>query len=457
MEVATHRFPDKKENLRQFHRNLFVMVLPIALQNFMSAAVSASDAIMLGFLEQEALSAVSLAGQVTFVLNLLITVVVQGTTVLAAQYWGKGEKRTVEQILGIALRYMLLIAMVFFVVALFFPEHLMKVFTDDRALIVKGASYLRIAGFSYIPLGISQIYLCIMKNSGKTAKSTVIGSSSMILNVAFNMIFIFGAFGIPCMGIRGAAIATVLATMIQMLWTFWESVRKDSIHIRASYFFRTDKYIRRDFNRYALPIVGNYFFWGGGVTMYSVIIGHLGADAVAANAVANIARNLLVCVTKGIGTAGGILVGNELGKDEIETAKGYAKQSVILAAVLGVCSGVLLLLIRPLIVSIAGLTPQACGYLSGMLLINCYFVIAGSVNNMVIGGIFCAGGQSKFGCICDMIVLWMVIIPLAVVSAFYLKLPVLAVYMIICLDEGIKIPVVLWYYRKYTWARNLTR
>lgn len=221
-------------------------------------------------------------------LNLLITVVVQGTTVLAAQYWGKGEKRTVEQILGI-----------------------------------------------------SRIYLCIMKNSGKTAKSTVIGSSSMILNVAFNMIFIFGAFGIPCMGIRGAAIATVLATMIQMLWTFWESARKDSIHIRASYFFRTDKYICRDFNRYALPIVGNYFFWGGGVTMYSVIIGHLGADAVAANAVANIARNLIVCVTKGIGTAGGILVGNELGKDEIETAKGYAKQSVILAAVLGVCSGVL--------------------------------------------------------------------------------------------------------------------
>lgn len=457
METATHRFSDKKENLRQFHRMLFAMVLPIALQNFMSAAVSASDAIMLGFLEQEAMSAVSLAGQVTFVLNLFITVVVQGTTVLAAQYWGKGEKQTVEQILALALRYMFLIATLFFAAALFFPGQLMRIFTDESELVVKGASYLRIAGFSYIPLGISQIYLCIMKNSGRTAKSTVIGSSSMILNVVFNLLFIFGAFGIPGMGIRGAAAATVLATIIQMFWTFWESAKQDSIHIRASYFFRTEKYIRRDFNRYTLPIVGNYFFWGGGVTMYSVIIGHLGADAVAANAVANIARNLIVCVTKGIGTAGGILVGNELGKDAIETAKGYAKQSVILAAVLGGCSGFLLLLIRPLIVSFAGLSPQACGYLSGMLLINCYFVVAGSVNNMVIGGIFCAGGQSKFGCICDMVVLWMIIIPFAAVSAFYLKLPVLIVYMVICLDEGIKIPVVLWYYRKYTWARNLTR
>ena len=168
-------------------------------------------------------------------------------------------------------------------------------------------------------------------------------------------------------------------------------------------------------------------------------------------------RNLIVCVTKGIGTAGAILVGNELGKNAIETAKRYARQSIVLAAVLGGCSGLLLFMIRPIILSFAALTPDALGYLSGMLLINCYYVVAGSINNMVIGGIFCAGGQSRFGCICDMIVLWLVIIPLAALAAFYLNLPVLAVYLIICMDEGVKVPIVLWYYRKYTWARNLTQ
>ncbi len=457
MGLTGQRLSADKKDLRQFHRTIFAMVLPIALQNFMTAAVSASDAVMLGFLEQEALSAVSLAGQVTFVLNLLITVVVQGTTVLAAQYWGKGDRQTVERILGLALQYMFLVSVVFLCAAFFLPGQLMRIFTNDRELIVRGAEYLRIAGISYVPLGISQVYLCIMKNSGKTAKSTVIGSSSMILNVIFNVVFIFGAFGIiPALGIQGAALATVLATVIQMIWTLLESGKKESIHIRLPYLMKVDMLIRRDFNRYTLPIVGNYFFWGGGVTMYAVIIGHMGADAVAANSVANIVRNLIVCVTKGIGTAGAILVGNELGKNAIETAKRYARQSIVLAAVLGGSSGLLLFMIRPLILSFAALTPDALGYLSGMLLINCYYVVAGSINNMVIGGIFCAGGQSRFGCICDMIVLWLAIIPLAALAAFYLNLPVLAVYLIICMDEGVKVPIVLWYYRKYTWARNLT-
>ena len=181
---------------------------------------------------------------------------------------------------------------------------------------------------------------------------------------------------------------SVLATVIQMVWALLESGKKESIHIRLPYLMKVDTAIRRDYNRYTLPIVGNYFFWGGGVTMYAVIIGHMGADAVAANSVANIVRNLIVCVTKGIGTAGAILVGNELGRNAIETAKRYARQSIVLAAALGACSGLLLFIIRPFILSFASLTPDALGYLSGMLLINCYFVIAGSVNNMVIGGIF---------------------------------------------------------------------
>ena len=250
----------KKE--KQFHKMMFSMVLPIAFQNFMSAAVSASDAIMLGFLEQEALSAVSLAGQITFVLNLLITVIVQGTTILAAQYWGKGEKQIVEQILGIALQYMFFISLLFFGATIFFPEQLMRIFTNDTALIIKGSHYIRIAGASYIPLGISQVYICIMKNTGKTSKSTIIGSSSMILNVILNVIFIFGAFGVPAMGIAGAAFATVIATTIQMIWTLLESCKKESISIYMHNIVKVNTTIRNDFNHYTLPIVGNYFFLG---------------------------------------------------------------------------------------------------------------------------------------------------------------------------------------------------
>ena len=442
---------------RKFNHTLAAMVIPISFQNFMIAMVSTSDAIMLGFLEQEALSAVSLAGQVTFILNLCITVLVQGTTMLAAQYWGKGEKNTVEMIRALAIKYAIIVATLFLICTFIFPKQIMGLLSNELALIERGAVYLRIAGFSYLPFGLSQIYLCIMKNSGKTAKSTVIGSSSMILNIVFNIIFIFGIFGIPGMGIQGAAIATVLAACIQFVWTLNESKKQNSIKIKIFYILHTNKIIQKDFKRYTLPIVGNYFFWGGGVTIFSAIIGHLGNDAVAASSLVNIVRNTLACVSKGLGTAGVILVGNELGKNNIGLAKQYAKHSVKLAAIIGVVTCVLLILIRPLIIQFANLTETATEYLSGMLLICSYYMVAGSINNMVIGGIFCAGGKSKFGCICDGIVLWLIVMPAALLAAFYFKLPILAVYFILCLDECIKIPIVFWYYRKYTWAQNLTR
>ncbi len=441
---------------KQFKRTLFAMVIPIAFQNLMTALVSASDAIMLGFLEQEALSAVSLAGQVTFVFNLCVTVLIQGITMLAAQYWGKGDRDTIEKILALAIRYMMIVTAVFLIGTLLFSKQIMGLLTNETALIERGSLYLKIAGISYVPLGLSQMYLCIMKNSGKTAKSTVIGSSSMILNLCFNVVFIFGFWRLPAMGIQGAALATVLATGIQFIWTLVEAKKGNSIKIRLSYIVSADQKIKRDFNHYTLPVIGNYFFWGGGVTIFSVIIGHLGNDAVAANSLANIVRNILGCVSKGVGTAGAILVGNELGKNQIELAKKYAKHSTQLAGIIGAMTCLLLLVLRPIILHFSNLTETATVYLSGMLLISSYYAIAGSINNMVIGGIFCAGGKSKFGCICDGIVLWLIVIPAASIAAFVFRLPVLAVYFILCLDECIKVPIVFWYYRKYTWAQNLT-
>ena len=232
-----------------------------------------------------------------------------------------------------------------------------------------------------------------MKNSGKTGKSTVIGSSAMVLNTVLNAVLIFGLFGFPAMGIQGAALATSLAMLLQLLWTLTEVWKKDSLKIRLSYLRQADRVICRDFNHYTLHIVGNYFFWGSGVTLFAIIIGHLGSDVVTANSIANIVRNLMACVSKGFGTAGAILVGNELGKNEIETVKLFAKRSTILAAVIGTCSGAILLLLRPAVLSVVQLTPAAAGYLSGMLMICSYYMVAGSINNMVIGEIFCAGGN----------------------------------------------------------------
>jgi len=449
--------PEAKEESRQFNRTLFSMVFPIAFQSFMASAVNASDAVMLGFQEQSSLSAVSLAGQITFVVNLFVIILTQGTTLLAAQYWGKGDRKAVEMILGLAMKCAVGITAIFFIGATFFAAQLMRIFTTDPILISKGAEYLRIVGISYVLNGITQMYLCIMRNSGKTTKSTVIGSSAMILNIILNAVFIFGAFGIPAMGIQGAALATVLALFLQTVWIIVESRKHDSLKVRLSYLVRIDAGLQKDFIKYTLPIVGNYLFWGCGVTMYSVVMGHLGDDAVAANSIAGIVRNLITCMIAGIASAGGILVGNELGKNNIKTAIQSAKRVTILSFICGVFSSILLLLLRPVVLNVSALSETANSYLSGMLLICCYYILAGAINRTVIGGIFCAGGKSKFGLICDAIVLWLIVIPLGFLAAFYWQLPVIAVYAVLCLDEIIKVPIVYLYYRKYTWAQNITR
>jgi putative MATE family efflux protein len=333
----------------------------------------------------------------------------------------------------------------------------MQIFTNDIELITRGTKYLGIVGVSYLLNGYKQTCLCIMRNSGKTTKSAVIGSSAMVFNLVFNAVFIYGLFGMPAMGIRGAAFATVLATAIESVWIIIESNRRDSVKLRMAYLVRIDSRLQSDFFKYTMPIVGNYLFWGLGVTMYSVIMGRLGSDAVAAFSIANISRSIITAMIAGVAAGTGIIVGNELGKNNIKAAKLYAKRTTVFSVICGVFSAGLLLLLRPFILGIANLSPSATVYLSGMLLVTSYYILTGSVNRTVIGGIFVAGGKSKFGLICDAIVLWLIIIPIGFFAAFYLELPVLIVFILISMDECVKVPVVLCYFRKYTWARNITR
>lgn len=203
-----------KSEKRIFYRKLWGLILPITIQNLMTALVSASDAFMLGFVNQTSLSAVSLATQVQFVHNLFMLALTIGATTLAAQYWGKGDTDSVEEILAIVLKISMAVSFVFFAAAMFFPRSLMRIFTDDQELIRAGIPYLRIVSASYLFLGFSQIYLCIMKNSGRTARSTVYGSVAVVINIVFNAVFIFGLAGIPAMGIAVAAFVLKLPVMV---------------------------------------------------------------------------------------------------------------------------------------------------------------------------------------------------------------------------------------------------
>lgn len=442
------------ERKRSLRKEIVRLALPIALQQFMTALVGACDAIMLGKLSQDAMSAVSLATQVTFVFNLFMFAFMAGENMFVAQYYGKGDYTGISQVFSLVTKICGCIAVVFLAGTLFFPEQLMRILTNEETLIVLGSEYLRVIGISYVFSGIAQIFLAIMKNCGAVNMSTLINGVMVILNIALNAVFIFGLFGFPKMGIKGAALATVLATVVQFLW----SVGYVLCRIRAVKFSlrSCEKKLFGRFWQKTVPLLINNLAWGIGFSMYSVIMGHLGTDAVAANGIANISKNLVVCFCLGLGNAGSIIVGNRLGADRLQEAKEVGETLTKTAIIAGIVSGLVLIALSPFITKMVDLTPTVRGYLQKMLLISSYYIAGKSVNCMTIGGIFAAGGDSKFGMLCDSVTLWCIIVPLGCICAFILKLPVMVVYFVLNLDEIIKLPVVYKHYKKYKWIKNLT-
>ena len=438
--------------------NLIKIVGPISFQYLMTSLVSASDAFMLGFLDQTSLSAVSLATQVAFVYSLFFGAFVFGFNVMGAQYYGKKDIGSVERIITITLRYTLIVGLIFSLVTLIMPDKVMYIFTSDPELIREGTRYLRAVSASYLLTGTSQVYFGVLKVCDRAGLSSLIGSLAVVVNIILNAVLIFGIGSFGGLGIVGAAIATVCARIFEVIFSVTATAKYKCPQTRLKYLLRKDdKVLHKDYWKYTTPLLINQLGWGGGVTMYSVIMGHLGSDAVAANSIASIVRSMVASLCWGIASAVGIVLGQMLGNGELDEAKRLGGKYVRLSIWIGVGSGIVILALMPLVTGAITLTPAAQRYLKWMLVMAAYYIIGNSLNSTIISGIFPAGGDTKFGMICDLITLWCVIVPLGMISAFVIKAPVLVVAFILTLDEFVKIPAVYKHYMKYEWVRNITR
>ena len=304
-----------------------------------------------------------------------------GLSMFAAKYWGKGDKVAVERIFAYVMKVTAAVSFLFFLAGMCVPGSFMRVFTNELPLIEGGRVYLRTVSLAFLLTGISQVYLCILKNTGKAAKSSVISSVSVVVNIILNAILIFGWFGLPQMGIAGAALATVIARVIEVSWCIFETVKKDSAKLRVCHIMHNDKRLRHDFWKYS---------------------------------------------------------------------------SLVLSVLCGVASGIVLLALSPLILAVTDLSFTANAYLKLMLVMCSCYMVGKSVNGTTIAGVFCAGGDSRFGFLCDTVTMWCITVPLGFLTAFMLKLPVLAVYFIVNLDELVKLPAVYRHYKKYKWVKDLT-
>jgi putative MATE family efflux protein len=442
---------------KNFYPQIIKLVIPIAVQNLLSAAVSSADVVMLNYVGQASISAVSLAANYASVLYMVYYGLGTGVTMLSSQYWGKQDLQAIRAVQGIALRFAVLISIVFAAAAFFLPERMMLLFTNDPELIEIGAGYLHIMSLAYLCWGIIEIYLAILKSIGRVTAPMLLNLLSFSLNILLNAVFIFGLFGAPKLGAVGVAIATVCARAVELIGCIIISCCTKDIKLKLSYMFIRNKALLGDFVRLSIPALCNDISWGVAFSMYSVILGHMGTDAVAANSLVSIVRNFGTVLCYGVASAGGILLGQIMGEGDMERADSYGSKILKLTIITGILGGVLVLAMTPFVMRFADLSDTAMYYLKYMLLINSYYILGTAVNTTLIAGVFRAGGDSRFGMICDTIDMWCYAVPLGFFSAFVLKLPVLAVYFLLCTDEFVKWPWVFKHYHSKKWLKNITR
>lgn len=444
---------------KQFLLYAIQLAFPIMIQNLISTLVNSADTIMLGYVSQTAMAASSLANQYTFVLFCFYYGLSAGTSVLCAQYWGKGDKQTVERILGLASRVVILISLIFFSISFFFPGAIMRLFTSSPETIHEGIRYLRVLSFSFIFMGFSQIFVSALRSVGKVVFPSVIYVVSLLVNVLLNATFIFGLFGLPKLGVIGVALGTVSARVVEAVMCIVYSAVSRDVKIKLENLFRSSGVLFKDFIKISAPAVINDLVWGVAASTFTAILGHIGDDMVAANAVAVMVVNMGAIVCRGFANATTIIVSQTLGENRMEDTKVYASRMLRLTFVVSLLGCGVILAIRPLMLRFYSdkLTPTALSYLGILMIMTTWRLVGEAVNTCLICGCFRGGGDSKFGMILDTIFMWGVAVPLMAVAAYVLKLPPIWVYFVMTLDELEKMPFIFIHYFKHKWMKNITR
>ena len=449
--------PMEPAERKMFYKELFSLAIPIGLQNLLVALIGASDALMLGRLTQDSVSAVSLANQIAFIMSLFSGAVIGGGGALMAQYWGKGDRTMVKNLLCMLMKWALGISCVFFALAMFAPEFLMRLYTPEAALIEIGASYLRAVSVSYLFTGVTQCYYLVMKLEGKASKSVMISVVTLVADVTIDYFLIYGKAGAPKLGANGSAYSTVAVELIALLWCAAESRRGESIRPDGQGLRWFSAAVTRDLFKIALPMLGSALAWGVGFSLHSLIMGHLGSDATAAASITSVAQELITCVCKGISAGAGIMVGKLLGQSLFGKAKEYGRRFCRISFWVGGAHMLLLALLGPIVAEYFVLTDAAKQYLIAMLIFSAFYVFAYSINTIIVCGVFPAGGDARYDAVSVFFASWCFALPLALLGTFVFHWPVMVVYVLMCADEIVKLPWVYPRYRKFLWLQNLTR
>lgn len=442
---------------KKYYKKLLTVALPIAMQNLINFTIALADTFMVGLMGETQLAAGNLSGKFGFVFLMFLFGITSGTNVLIAQFWGSKDHDSIHKALTIMYRVLIVGTMFFSLSAIIFPNQIMRIFTDVPEVIESGAEYLAVIGYSYIFMGISMAALNTLRPVGSVFIAVVVNITSLLVNIFFNWMLIFGNLGMPALGMRGAAIATLIARIVEVIivavyYLFFEK----KLQYKLRFIFMRTMGMGRLFFKTAGPVIINEILWGSGAACISIIIGHMGRAFTAADSVTSIISQFVTVALWGVAHASGTIIGNAIGAGKYKQARIYANTSLFIAALMGFLSSGLVLLVRDFVISIFNLSPEAQMYSVQLVNVYAVLVIFQAISGVGLIGIIRSGGDTKFVLLVDIIFMWSICLPLGYFVSFKLAWPIAMVYLVLRCDEIFKAVAVFVRIYHGKWINDFT-
>ncbi len=442
---------------RSFYRSLVTLAVPISLQNLVTFAVSFADNVMIGSLGDDAISGVYIGGQLQSVLQMFVGGIEGAILILAAQYWGKKDTQSIRKVVSIGIKFALAVGLLSSLVAVLFPQWVIRAFTTEPGVIQEGAAYVQIVGFTYLFFSVSQVMIAAMRSVETARIGLYISCMALVINVCLNYVFIFGHFGFPAMGVRGAALATLVSRILEMCvgvgYVFFVDKKlrfglKDLLH--------TDRKLLRDFIRYGLPVIGGQVVWAINSLANTKILGYYSAGVIAAASITGMLHNLVYVWMNGMSSAVGIITGKTVGAGQYEKMKEYSKTVQMIFLFVGLISGAAVFLARDGFISLYNASPEAQAYSRQFINVISVTIIGTCYQAACLFGLVKSGGDISFVFKNDTIFVFLVVIPSSLL-AMWLGAPPWVVFACLKCDQILKCFVAIVKINRYNWMKNLTR
>lgn len=445
---------------KTFYKSFMILALSLALQNLLTYGVNMMDTLMLGRYSQNAMGGVSLCNQIQFLLQMLVVGAGEGAVVMGSQYWGKKKLEPIPHIIGVALRFGGALAVLLFILVFGWPNQILSLLSNDPAVIAEGAKYFSIIRYTYVIFTITNILVASLRSIGVVKIGYMISGSTLVINVCLNYLLIYGNLGFPEMGVRGAACATLIARCVELLIVIWFLKYKENVlNLNLRKLLHIDTSYVRDYMKVSLPVLINQALWGVAQMIQTGILGHLGGDVTAANAISVQVYQVLSVVCYGAASAAGIVVGRTIGEGNEKKLHPLVTTLQVLFLSIGLCSGLAIFLLRgPILAAFGGTLTENAYRLSRQFMLVLAITTVGTSYQMACdNGIIRGGGDTGFSAKMNLISMWGIIVPFSAMAAFWWKCPPVAVFFLLKWDQLYKaIPVGIRLH-SWKWVKKVTR